>query len=634
MSTQQLVLTPSHVPRKPVKPQTQKYKFFRSSSWTLWLCLLISLIVRIWLVIHTHGVIEGDEALVGIQAQHILQGERPVYFYAQPYMGSLEAYLVALLFAVAGSSVWTLRAEPILLSLLLVWLTWCVADALAKRLPPYARQWFRSVGAFCAALPPLYDIVLETRTYGGYIETLIIMLLLLLAVVHLTQRWHRASWWKFTLCWMAIGLVVGIGFWVYPLTIIAVLAVSLWLAGFCIIEILKPFVQRAWRPQRGLLSIAKGLAFLPVAVPAALIGAFPAIYWGATNNWANITYLLDNSSGTSQHRLQIIGQVTHLYVTCTVPRVIGGAVPTEPYVTIANPHILTPSLVLNGLCIAGAIGLLALSLFWHHPLLIQVRQLIGLPLLFALCAALIFCISSISANGLGAMCGPKDLVGRYGAPLLLTIPFFIATLFTLVIQRLSRLKERQYGYDVYEDSATWLTRLSQIRLMRQGLLVLALVFYIGTQYFAYIQASPNYLFQTSGCVIAPFNDEPIISYMQHQNIHYAWATNWVGDPITFKTQSRIIVIDPRVVAYYQWYINRIPAYTSAVANAKRASVLLLVAHDERNPPLIKRLKSEHTTYSIARFPSEPGYDLLVITPHNHSITPKEISDTGVRFGGC
>ena len=63
------------------------------------------------------------------------EGELPIYYYGQAYMGSLQAYLVALIFAVAGSSVWTLRAEPILLSLVLVYLTWRMATALAD----YAR---------------------------------------------------------------------------------------------------------------------------------------------------------------------------------------------------------------------------------------------------------------------------------------------------------------------------------------------------------------------------------------------------------------------------------------------------------------------------------------------------------------
>src|SRR5436305_173697 len=97
----------------------------------LWLCLLLAIVVRIVLIVHTNGVIDGDESLVGIQAQHILRGERPIYFYGIPYFGSLEAYLVAALFALLGSSLWTMRVEPILLSLLLVTLTWRLAGDLA-----------------------------------------------------------------------------------------------------------------------------------------------------------------------------------------------------------------------------------------------------------------------------------------------------------------------------------------------------------------------------------------------------------------------------------------------------------------------------------------------------------------------
>ena len=91
----------------------QWYKFLLSP---LWLCLLITLGIRVFLIIHTHNVIEGDEALVGIQAERILHGDFPVYFYGQAYMGSLEAYLVAGLFALFGPSVWALRTESTLLS--------------------------------------------------------------------------------------------------------------------------------------------------------------------------------------------------------------------------------------------------------------------------------------------------------------------------------------------------------------------------------------------------------------------------------------------------------------------------------------------------------------------------------------
>ncbi len=161
----------------------------------LCLCLLAALLLRIWLVVHTNGVIDGDEALVGIQAEHILRGEHPAYFYGQAYMGSLEAYLMALIFAVAGPSVWSLRAEPILLSLGVVWLTWRLAGALAEtaHLSQNARLLFQTLAALFAALTPLYDTVLQLRTLGGYIETFILMLLLLLSALQLTRRWRSGA---------------------------------------------------------------------------------------------------------------------------------------------------------------------------------------------------------------------------------------------------------------------------------------------------------------------------------------------------------------------------------------------------------------------------------------------------------
>lgn len=135
----------------------------------VWFCLLLALCVRVWLVIHTRGFMDGDEALLGVQAQHILQGERPIYYYGQPYMGSLEAYLVAIVFGLAGSALWTLRIVPIVLSLVVVWLTWCLAGALADgaKLSSTTRRWFMMVAALLATLPPLYDVVMELRTWGG-----------------------------------------------------------------------------------------------------------------------------------------------------------------------------------------------------------------------------------------------------------------------------------------------------------------------------------------------------------------------------------------------------------------------------------------------------------------------------------
>src|SRR5256885_3531353 len=219
--------------------QRSWYSVLRSP---LWLCLLAALLIRVWLVYHTHGVIDGDEAMVGIQAEHILRGEHPYYFYGQPYMGSLEAYLMAILFAIAGPSVWMLRAEPILLSLAVVWLTWKLAGILADaaQLPPFSRQMFKTIAALFAAILPLYDTVLELRTLGGYIETFVLMLCLLIAAFQLTRRWQAGAANKeLALRWVGIGFIVGLGYWVNPLIIIAVMAAAIWIVLFCIVKLMQ-----------------------------------------------------------------------------------------------------------------------------------------------------------------------------------------------------------------------------------------------------------------------------------------------------------------------------------------------------------------------------------------------------------
>src|SRR3972149_4673654 len=58
-----------------------------------------------------------DEAVVALMARHILQGERPVFFYGQAYLGSLDAWLVAGAFALFGQSVLAIRGVPSVLCL-------------------------------------------------------------------------------------------------------------------------------------------------------------------------------------------------------------------------------------------------------------------------------------------------------------------------------------------------------------------------------------------------------------------------------------------------------------------------------------------------------------------------------------
>ena len=84
-------------------------KFF-SSTWRAG--LVISIVALAWkaVLLAINSVpFNSDEAVVGLMARHILQGERPIFFYGQAYMGSLDAFLVAFGFLLFGQQVWVIR---------------------------------------------------------------------------------------------------------------------------------------------------------------------------------------------------------------------------------------------------------------------------------------------------------------------------------------------------------------------------------------------------------------------------------------------------------------------------------------------------------------------------------------------
>jgi len=169
----------------------------------------------------------------------------------------------------------------------------------------------------------------------------------------------------------------------------------------------------------------------------------------------------------------------------------------------------------------------------------------------------------------------------------------------------------------------WVSRLPAL------LALLVLAAYFIAQGFAYVQADPSYTFQGTGCVAAnPTNLDPIIRYMQQENIRFGWATGWFADPITFETDGAIIVTQPD---------GRIGANDGAVFHADRPSILTLVRHDDLHPAILKLLDANNVTYRVARFYSEPGVDALVVTPLNRTVSPFDSHFTDMFkkvFSGC
>src|SRR3990172_8915500 len=77
--------------------------------------LVIATLFKAGLWLSGVAQLNADEAVVGLMARHILQGERPTFFYGQAYLGSLDAWLVAGGFAALGQQGWGVRLVQTLL---------------------------------------------------------------------------------------------------------------------------------------------------------------------------------------------------------------------------------------------------------------------------------------------------------------------------------------------------------------------------------------------------------------------------------------------------------------------------------------------------------------------------------------
>lgn len=185
-----------------------------------------------------------DEAVVALMARHILQGEFPLFFYGQAYLGSLDAWLVAAGFAVFGQQVWVIRLVQTLLYLGTIWTTARLGEVIFSRETGVLAAWL-------LAIPPVNVTLYTTASLGGYGETLLIGNLILLAVLKIGRRGAGVGWWA------GLGWLAGFGLWVFGLTLVYSLPAGVYL------------FWQVWRERR------EALRRVGAAAAGFLIGALP-----------------------------------------------------------------------------------------------------------------------------------------------------------------------------------------------------------------------------------------------------------------------------------------------------------------------------------------------------------------------
>ena len=183
-------------------------------GWRAWLVFIALAVFGLRLpgVFNAAYYINSDNSLVGLMAMHISQGlHYPLYYYGQGYMGTAEAYILALAFAILkpSAAVMALVNSLFYVCALVIWAFW------VRRL---AGGLVAGACLLMAALAPHFFIAATRFSLGGYMAAMIIGLLFLLvwSRANLSGRGDGEGLPVRTFVLMA--LLLGLGLWTWSYT--------------------------------------------------------------------------------------------------------------------------------------------------------------------------------------------------------------------------------------------------------------------------------------------------------------------------------------------------------------------------------------------------------------------------------
>lgn len=255
-----------------------RFNFAKQELLILSGALLLAAGLKLALLLADAIPFNSDEAVVALMARHILLGERPVFFYGQAYMGSLDAWLVAAAFNLMGEAVLPVRLVQSLLYLAYIISLWLLSKTLFtdRRVAMFA--------AICAAIPTVMVTTYTTASLGGYGEILVLGNLILWLGYKISWSEQRYS----SFSWSVLGLLGGLAFWTSGMALVYLVPVGLMLV---------------WRfqPRQKLLVVLCLVGFV--------IGSSPWWLFNFNHGWAALRMLLESqpvSTSLSDHLISLM----------------------------------------------------------------------------------------------------------------------------------------------------------------------------------------------------------------------------------------------------------------------------------------------------------------------------------------
>ena len=214
-------------------------------------CLVAGLLIGVGAAVRgvflLFPALDSDQAIIGLMGLHILEGRFPAFFWGEPYSGTLESFLAALLFFVFGASRRTLALAPLLVSLGFLWAGWRLArEILGER--------GGLIALALLAVPPVFLSWNGVLPRGNYVENLLLGTLCLLLAYRLGTADPASPRAKRQI--ILLGGLGGLAWYMSFQSVHYLAAAALYLA---------------WRRGSGIVRL------LPLAALAFLVGSLP--FW-------------------------------------------------------------------------------------------------------------------------------------------------------------------------------------------------------------------------------------------------------------------------------------------------------------------------------------------------------------------
>jgi 4-amino-4-deoxy-L-arabinose transferase-like glycosyltransferase len=445
--------------------------------------LAVAASLKVWLVAMGRVPFNADEAVVALMSRHILMaGERPVFFYGQAYMGSLDAYLVAAGFLIFGQQVWVIRLVQGLLYLGTIITTVWIGQAAFGSLKT-------GILATCLLAIPAVNVTLyTTASLGGYGEALLIGNLILLAGVYAVHSLADGQT-KTKYFMTGLGLLVGLGLWANGLTLVYSIPA-------CLVVFFAHSQHRKTIGVKDLLLNGSGLAL------GFLAGSSPWWIYAIGSGWGSLFGELFGSAISVEPG----GLLSRLGAHLLNLVVLGGTALFGLRPPWEVRWLALPLLPLALIFWLGVLGFLVRNMLRNNPRRLVYWLLGGVGLVFAAG----FLLTSFGV----------DPSGRYFLPL--TVPLALAA--AEMVQALPRLRK-----------TTWQVLCIAVVLVFNLWGTLQSAVYppgITTQFYAPSAIDHRY-------------DAQLLNFLDQAGEHFGYSNYWVAYPLAFQSQERTIFI-PRL----------------------------------------------------------------------------------------